>query len=297
MGKSEKQICGIIMPISPSDDEHTASHWEEVKDVITEAIERADCKAQPVWEGGAHDIIQAKILQNIYENPIVVCDLSTRNPNVMLEIGMRLTTKKPTLLIAEDQTPLPFDTGIIHTEFYSRRLDYRATKAFIEVLAGQISEKLHAHETGEYHPYLEAFEFETVEPPKRSISSVEHLTDMVTQTNRRLAQLDAKIEAKYLDRTTSSRSLRPSHVDLFESNVSNDEKRDYEFNLKAIDKSFVEESLKKMPKDPIGWLVGHKKFGIGTVIEAEDYKITVQFDEGVGNRKLLGAFLDWLSPP
>ena len=114
-------ICGIIMPISHTDDNHTEAHWAAVLKFIMTAIERAGMTPQPVWTNADYDVIQAKILQNLFENEIVVCDVSTKNPNVMLELGMRLTTKRPTVIIAEEGTMLPFDTGIINTHFYSSR--------------------------------------------------------------------------------------------------------------------------------------------------------------------------------
>ena len=62
MSKSAKPICGIIMPISASDEVHTEAHWLGVKSILTRAIELADCHPQPVWEKGEYDIIQARIL-------------------------------------------------------------------------------------------------------------------------------------------------------------------------------------------------------------------------------------------
>lgn len=91
-------ICGIIMPISGSDDDHTEEHWMCVREVVGIAIKNAGFIPQPVWENDESDVIQTRILKNLYENEIVVCDISTRNPNVMLEFGMRLTTTKPTIV-------------------------------------------------------------------------------------------------------------------------------------------------------------------------------------------------------
>ena len=156
MAKTTDPICGIIMPISKVDEQHDERHWSQVKGVLERAIVEAGCTPQPVWEGAAHDIIQAKILQNLFENELAVCDMSTRNPNVMLEVGMRLTTKKPTLLVAEKGTDLPFDTGIIHTEFYDKSLQFAGITKFIETLSGQIREKWEAFHAGNYKPYIES---------------------------------------------------------------------------------------------------------------------------------------------
>jgi hypothetical protein len=275
LAKPEKTICGIIMPISNSDDEHTDTHWLKVKDIVTEAISQAGCIAQPVWEGGAHDIIQAKILQNIYENPIVVCDLSTRNPNVMLEIGMRLTTKKPTLLIAEEGTSLPFDTGIIHTEFYNRHLEYRTTREFIERLAQQIGEKLSAYDAGEYHPYLEAFQFETVQPSIVSVSSEERLTDLVSQMRENIARFERTMNrdqniSKYEENWAAQKFVQAKDIDPENHNFPN---RSVQFT-----------------NHHVGARVFHLKFGEGKVIHVDGSKVTVDFDNA-GQRRVINGFL------
>ena len=131
-------ICGIIMPISGSDDFHTAAHWDEVRSVFDEAIQAAGLAPKPVWIAGDTNIVQAKILKNLFENDIVLCDVSTLNPNVMLEFGMRLTTRKPTVVVAEVGTKLPFDTTVIHTEFYDPSLKHSKVKEFIVSLTREL---------------------------------------------------------------------------------------------------------------------------------------------------------------
>lgn len=269
------------MPISKSDDEHPASHWEKVKDILSEAITRTGCKPQPVWEGGAHDIIQAKILQNIYENPVVVCDLSTRNPNVMLEIGMRLTTKKPTLLIAEEGTPLPFDTGIIQTEFYDPRLEYRTTQAFIENLSGQISDKLNAYQANEYHPYLEAFEFETVEPSRITVSSEERLTELVEKMDAIVARADrarAVSEAAIPNALASFGMRANSDRDVVNALLGFRPKGEEITSDEEID--LLTKHL--IDRFEVGDTVYHENLGKGTITDKNGSIFSVDFGNGQG---------------
>jgi hypothetical protein len=181
MTEETKPVCGIIMPISHTDELHTEDHWLKVKSVIDEAIRQAGCTPQPVWENGGFDVIQAKILQNIYENEIVVCDISTRNPNVMLEWGMRLTTKKPTLVIAERGTPLPFDTGVIDTIFYEPALDWPSATTFITDLSKKIRETLALAKANKYTSYVAQFTFETVTPSTVSVTTEQRVEAMFEQ--------------------------------------------------------------------------------------------------------------------
>ena len=69
------QVCGLVMPIS-SFDGCSEQHWTEVKEILTEAVEAAGFKANLVSYADDVGIIQKRIIQNLYENPIVVCDVS-----------------------------------------------------------------------------------------------------------------------------------------------------------------------------------------------------------------------------
>lgn len=185
--------CGIIMPISHVDENHTSDHWGRVKHVISAAITAAGMEPKPVWQGGQHDVIQARILENIFENDVVVCDISTKNANVMLEWGMRLTTKRPTLAIAEIGTALPFDTGIINTMFYDASLEWNTTQQFISELADAIKEVADLDEKGEYRSYLETFKFERVEPGTVSVPANEMVLERLEDISSQVSKLSKKV--------------------------------------------------------------------------------------------------------
>ena len=58
-------------------------------------------------------MIHKTIVQNLYLNPIVVCDVSGKNANVMFELGLRLAFDKPTIIIKDDKTDYSFDTSVV----------------------------------------------------------------------------------------------------------------------------------------------------------------------------------------
>lgn len=116
-GEQAKSICGIVMPISAIDG-CTESHWTEVLDILTGAIEDAGFEPHVVSNADDVGIIQKRIIQNLYDNPIVVCDVSGKNPNVMFELGLRLAFDKPTIIVKDDKTSYSFDTSPIeHLEY------------------------------------------------------------------------------------------------------------------------------------------------------------------------------------
>lgn len=137
--EEEKEICGIIMPISAIDG-CPESHWIEVQQIISESIEIAGFTPNLVSYADDIGIIQKRIIQNIYENPIVVCDVSGKNPNVMFELGMRLAFDKPAIIIKDDKTSYSFDTAPIEHLEYPRDLRFTKIVEFKE----ELSEKINA---------------------------------------------------------------------------------------------------------------------------------------------------------
>lgn len=126
--EKENITCGLIMPISAIDS-YSAEHWIEVKNILSDAIKNIDkynVEVKLVSDSDEIGVIQKRIVQNIYNSDIIVCDVSAKNPNVMFELGMRLAFDKPTIIVKDDKTGYSFDTGIIEHLDYPH--DLRFTK-------------------------------------------------------------------------------------------------------------------------------------------------------------------------
>lgn len=102
--------CGIVMPIA-SMEGYPESHWKDVKRIIESAIKEDNFEARLVSDADDIGVIHKRIVQNLYDNPMIVCDISGRNPNVMFELGLRLAFDKPAIIIKEEITPYSFDTS------------------------------------------------------------------------------------------------------------------------------------------------------------------------------------------
>ncbi|MDD5759349.1 MAG: hypothetical protein PHI06_09720 [Desulfobulbaceae bacterium] len=133
----KKQVCGIVMPISAIDDCSDA-HWLEIREIISESIEKAGFEANMVSDADEVGIIQKRIIQNLYENPMVVCDVSGKNPNVMFELGMRLAFDRPTIIVKDDKTAYSFDTAQIEHLEYPRDLRFKKIVEFKAKLTEKI---------------------------------------------------------------------------------------------------------------------------------------------------------------
>jgi hypothetical protein len=130
--------CGVIMPIS-SIDGCTEEHWSEVREILFDAIRKAGFRPNLVSDSEYIGVIHKRIIMNLFDNPIVVCDVSGRNPNVMFELGMRLAFDKPTILVKDEVTNFSFDTAPIEHLVYRRDLKYQDVLNFKEKLSIKIS--------------------------------------------------------------------------------------------------------------------------------------------------------------
>ncbi|MBV7309022.1 hypothetical protein KVY11_10060 [Acinetobacter sp. CWB-G5] len=207
-----KRICGIVMPISAIDgcDE---GHWNDVYEILKEAVILADFEGNLVSYADDVGIIQKRIIQNLYDNPIVVCDVSGKNPNVMFELGMRLAFDKPTIIIKDDRTSYSFDTSPIEHLEYPRDLRFSKIVEFKEKLAHKIriiSQK--STESAAYSPFLQHFgEFKVAKIDQKEVSGQEYIIDELKSIKLAMARLDRRnIMSDPLRRPAKSRIEDPS---------------------------------------------------------------------------------------
>ena len=136
-GENGKAICGIVRPIAGFA-EYSAKHWTDVAAIVDEAVEQSGMQARLVSEDVASSIIHARILKNLYSNSIVIADISGKNPNVMLELGIRLAFDKPVIVIKDDVTDYSFDTSPIEHVGYPKSLHYSSILEFKDNICKKI---------------------------------------------------------------------------------------------------------------------------------------------------------------
>lgn len=155
--KIEKKKCGIIMPISSHPD-YPKDHWNEVLNILTEAISKTEFEARLVSDDVAIGLIHERIVNNIYNDDIVVCDVSSKNPNVMFELGMRLAFDKPTIIIKDEKTSYSFDTGVIEHLSYPSSLRFNEIVRFKESLITKINATYEKSQIEpNFSPFLKTF--------------------------------------------------------------------------------------------------------------------------------------------
>lgn len=155
--KDTSKKCGIIMPIASNPD-YPKEHWKEVLTILVEAIGETEFEPRLVSDDVAIGLIHERIVNNIYNDEIVVCDVSSKNPNVMFELGLRLAFDKPTIIIKDEKTGYSFDTGVIEHITYPSSLRFKQIVEFKDELIKRINATYKKSiEEANYSPFLKSF--------------------------------------------------------------------------------------------------------------------------------------------
>lgn len=187
--------CGIVMPISGMPT-HSAQHWSRVKTLLHRAVGVAGLEPLDVWTNAGVDRITTRIVENIYAVPIAICDISGLNANVMLETGMRLASKRPTIIVADDQVQIPFDIRDFEVVTYPRDTNIIEMELFLANLATMINERLAAFRAGTYKSFLGSVTIDVVEPQPREITLEQLFERRLDDIDRALLDLARNREAK-----------------------------------------------------------------------------------------------------
>lgn len=112
------------MPISDPDG-YDKGHFQHVyDDIIKPAVQKSNFSPYRVDEAKGTNLIHVEILKELIDAPIAICDLSSRNPNVLFELGIRQAFDKPVVLIQESGTPRIFDISGLRCIDYSKNMKY-----------------------------------------------------------------------------------------------------------------------------------------------------------------------------
>ena len=147
---SKKMLkIGIVRPISSVGDDYPVKHWEYVHNTIVESLlndEEFEFDINLVSNSDSVEIIQKTIISNLYHSDVVICDLSSRNANVFFELGIRITFRKPCILIVDDKTVVPFDVNSVKYLKYPHSLHYYRLKSFQLELRKNVIESYKQHQ-------------------------------------------------------------------------------------------------------------------------------------------------------
>ncbi len=123
--KSAPRTCFVVMPISDAPT-YDAGHFQLVYEhLIIPSCKKAGFEPVRADDVKVTNFIIIDVLKTIVTSDMVLCDLSSRNPNVLYELGIRHAFDLPVTLIRDLRTPRMFDIqGLRDIEFdESLRID------------------------------------------------------------------------------------------------------------------------------------------------------------------------------
>jgi len=258
--------CFVIMPISDNP-KYDVGHFNRVYiHIIKPACELAGFEPVRADEVNNTNHIAIDIVRKIINSDMAICDLSSRNPNVLYELGIRQSFDKPVTLIKDDITKRIFDIQGFRDIEYSSQLRIDNVQDTIDIIAENLKN--------------------TYESKSNEINSLIKL----------LSISSAKIShtTKISDETTiilnSIRSLE-NRFGVLESKVKNKYDRIYIRNTNDDDSMSIDEMLNLKEGDA----VFQTRFGHGTVTKIEinkdnkrSSKIEIDFDISGKKRMVMG---------
>lgn len=229
MDKKKSNDCFVISPIGDAKSDTRKRSDLVFKHIITPAVTKQDYKpirADQISEPG---IITTQLIQYIVDAPLVIADLTERNPNVFYELAIRHAIKKPLIQIIKKGEQIPFDvaaTRIIH--FDIQDLDsVEQAKSDIESQIVNINKG-----DGEFdNPISISLELkilkESGNPEQMSmadlLSVITELRSGILLIEKRISDPTNIVPMEYFDhiyRKISRRNLSPDIYMLFEEHIS-----------------------------------------------------------------------------
>lgn len=115
--RSEKPRAFVVMQFTPPYNELYTDVIQRICE--DEAFGIKTIRADEIYGPG---MIVTDIEKKIIESKFVIAEITAGNPNVYYEVGFARALKKPTILIAEKATQLPFDVSPFRVLFYENSI-------------------------------------------------------------------------------------------------------------------------------------------------------------------------------
>lgn len=117
----------------------------------------------------------------------------------MLETGLRLSTKKPTVIVTDRVVKPPFDIQSIGHLHYQKDLEFNAIEEFIFKLSKKLIDISISEDNNTYVPFAEHFEIKTATPKKVTLTSTDLIVDRIKEIDKSILILRNEIKKKFND--------------------------------------------------------------------------------------------------
>ncbi|MDD5063575.1 MAG: hypothetical protein PHQ35_02295 [Phycisphaerae bacterium] len=118
---AKKKTCFVIAPIGDDESETRKRSDQILKHVISPPLDECGYKAVRADKIEKPGVITSQVIQHVVEDPLVIADLTGRNPNVFYELAIRHAIRKPFIQIIQKGERIPFDIAGTRTIYIDHR--------------------------------------------------------------------------------------------------------------------------------------------------------------------------------
>jgi len=191
--ETANKTCFVIMPIADHPD-YPDGHFARVYDhIIKPACHKAGFIPDRADDAQHTHVIMMNILQRILDADIALCDLSSKNPNVMYELGIRQAFDKPVTLIKDEKTDRVFDTGMLSDVEYSSNLRVDNVQVAIDAIAQRLK-NTYDKKDEQVSSLIQLMKVEPARPPSRTVVSADTnvVLEAIATLGRRITALEPR---------------------------------------------------------------------------------------------------------
>lgn len=278
MSENQKlKECFVIMPIS-NNPNYSDGHFDRVYNhLIVPACEIAGFKAVRADEIINTNYIALDIIKRIIESEMAICDLSSQNPNVLYELGIRQAFNKPVTLLKDKDTKRIFDIQGFRDFEYDSNLRIDNVQIEVENLAELIANtyKTQGEEINSLVSLL------SISPAKlKENKKISTETELILNS---LSILDKKIAILERNNSNERYYAQPVRSEIIKEKLQKEEI--YPSNVGQI--LSRNEIIQLKPDD----IIFHTRFGYGKIISIVEIEGTtlkrhrgqIEFESGIKN--------------
>ena len=184
--------CFVISPIGEPDSDTRKRADQILKHVVKPAVGECGYTAVRADEIDKPGIITSQVIQRVVTDPLVIADLTQRNPNVFYELAIRHALRKPLVQLIKKGERIPFDVAGTRTI----QIDHHDLDS-VETAKREIAAQIRALEADPFDletPISVSLDLQILrqseKPEERSLAD---LVSVVADLRVGMAKLDARI--------------------------------------------------------------------------------------------------------
>ncbi len=208
--EEEPKTCFVMMPISDVEG-YPVGHFGEVyTQLIEPAVTAAGYKCELATSTSAAHMIQLEVVTKVATADLCICDMSTKNANVMFEYGIRQAFDKPTVLIKDNRTDRIFDLSGFRDIEYDHTLRIANTLAAREKITTAIRDTVNGADDGkQIFSLVKLMQLTKAAIPTDHVDAQDARFELL---NQKLDRLTRSINPPVLPPRPPEFDLSPEHV-------------------------------------------------------------------------------------